>query len=128
MSLPIIGEIKAQGLSTADLATEIDKALQSKVGLATKPDASVQIEKYRPFYVLGAVQRPGQLRLSAWPDRPPGHQLGAGGSSALKAPTWRHSSDRQSRVAATCGCSMPSATRSWLVRHGLPPRWRTRHR
>ena len=59
VSLPIIGEIKAQGLSTADLATEIDKALQSKVGLATKPDASVQIEKYRPFYVLGAVQRPG---------------------------------------------------------------------
>lgn len=59
VSLPIVGELKAQGLSTAELATEIGGALQSKVGLAIKPDASVQILKYRPFYVLGAVQRPG---------------------------------------------------------------------
>ncbi|WP_165359649.1 polysaccharide biosynthesis/export family protein [Lichenibacterium minor] len=60
VSLPLIGELKAQGLSTADLATEIGGALQSKVGLSKKPDASVQVVKYRPFYVLGAVQRPGR--------------------------------------------------------------------
>ncbi len=60
VSLPIVGEIKAQGLSTGDLAVEIGGALQAKVGLAIKPDASVQILKYRPFYVLGAVQRPGR--------------------------------------------------------------------
>ena len=59
VSLPIVGELKAQGLSTGDLAVEIGAALQTKVGLAIKPDASVQILKYRPFYVLGAVQRPG---------------------------------------------------------------------
>ncbi len=60
VSLPLVGELKAQGLSTADLAAEIGRALQSKVGLSSKPDASVQIVKYRPFYVLGAVQRPGR--------------------------------------------------------------------
>jgi protein involved in polysaccharide export with SLBB domain len=60
VSLPLVGELKAQGLSTAELATEIGGALQSKVGLSTKPDASVQVAKYRPFYVLGAVQRPGR--------------------------------------------------------------------
>lgn len=60
LSLPLVGELKAQGLSTAELATEIGGALQSKVGLSTKPDASVQVAKYRPFYVLGAVQRPGR--------------------------------------------------------------------
>ena len=60
VSLPIVGELRAQGLSTGDLATEIGRALQAKVGLSTKPEASVQIFKYRPFYVLGAVQRPGR--------------------------------------------------------------------
>ena len=60
LSLPLVGELKAQGLSTAELAAEIGAALQSKVGLSTKPDASVQVVKYRPFYVLGAVQRPGR--------------------------------------------------------------------
>ena len=60
ISLPIVGELQAQGLSTAGLATEIGTALQTKVGLSTKPDASVQVSKYRPFYVLGAVQRPGR--------------------------------------------------------------------
>ncbi len=60
VSLPIVGELRAQGISTGDLASEIGTALQSKVGLAIKPDASVQILKYRPFYVLGAVQHPGR--------------------------------------------------------------------
>ncbi len=63
VSLPIVGELKARGLSTGDLASEIGGALQSKVGLAIKPDASVQILKHRPFYVLGAVQRPGQYEF-----------------------------------------------------------------
>lgn len=60
VSLPLVGELKAEGLSSAELATEIGGALQSKVGLSTRPDASVQVVKYRPFYVLGAVQRPGR--------------------------------------------------------------------
>ena len=63
ISLPLVGELKAQGISTASLAAEIGTALQAKVGLSAKPDASVQIVKYRPFYVLGAVQRPGRYEF-----------------------------------------------------------------
>ena len=63
VSLPLIGELRAQGMSTAALAAEIGGSLQNKVGLSTKPDASVQIVKYRPFYILGAVQHPGQYEF-----------------------------------------------------------------
>lgn len=60
LSLPIVGEIKASGVTTTEIAGEIGAALQAKVGLSGRPDASVQITKYRPFYVMGAVQRPGR--------------------------------------------------------------------
>ena len=63
ISLPLIGEVKAQGLSTSVLANAIGAALQTKVGLSAKPNASVQIIKYRPFYVVGAVQRPGRFEF-----------------------------------------------------------------
>ena len=59
LALPMLGEIKAGGTTTADLAQTIENQLQAKVGLAKKPDASVQITKYRPIYVTGAVEKPG---------------------------------------------------------------------
>lgn len=60
LSLPLVGGVKARGVTTSELAAEIGNALKAKVGLSTKPEASVQIIKYRPFYVMGAVQRPGR--------------------------------------------------------------------
>lgn len=60
VSLPLAGEVRASGETTAELAAAIGVALQSKVGLSSRPDASVQVIKYRPLYVMGAVQRPGR--------------------------------------------------------------------
>ena len=59
VSLPVVGEIQASGRTTTDIATDIEDRLKTKAGLATKPDASVQIIKFRPFYVIGAVEKPG---------------------------------------------------------------------
>lgn len=60
LSLPVIGEIDASGRTTAELETVIGKRLQEKAGLAVKPDASVQIVKFRPFYIMGSVEKPGE--------------------------------------------------------------------
>ncbi|TXM94982.1 sugar transporter [Methylobacterium sp. WL116] len=59
VSLPVVGEIEASGRTTTDIATDIAERLKTKAGLATKPDASVQIIKFRPFYVVGGVEKPG---------------------------------------------------------------------
>ncbi len=60
LSLPVVGELDAAGKSTADLEDTIAAKLQAKAGLTTKPDASVQVVKFRPFYVVGIVDKPGE--------------------------------------------------------------------
>ncbi|MBX9739650.1 MAG: polysaccharide export protein [Beijerinckiaceae bacterium] len=60
VSLPLIGEVKASGLSTSAFAALIAERLQAKVGLSQRPDASVEITEYRPFYILGTVATPGE--------------------------------------------------------------------
>lgn len=59
VALPVVGEIEASGRTTSDIASDIADRLKAKAGLATKPDASVQIVKFRPFYVTGSVEKPG---------------------------------------------------------------------
>ena len=60
VSLPLIGELQAGGGTAADLARAVAARVQTKVGLAQLPAASVQVIKYRPFYITGAVDRPGE--------------------------------------------------------------------
>jgi len=60
LSLPVIGELDAAGKTTADLEQAIADKLQAKAGLTTKPDASVQVVRFRPFYVVGIVDKPGE--------------------------------------------------------------------
>jgi exopolysaccharide production protein ExoF len=59
LALPLIGDVPVSGMATSELAGIIADKLQEKVGLAAKPSASVQIVKYRSFYLLGSVDKPG---------------------------------------------------------------------
>ena len=59
ISLPLLGQMDAESLTTGDLAAAIAESLQRKVGLVQRPDASVQIIQFRPFYILGGVAKPG---------------------------------------------------------------------
>jgi protein involved in polysaccharide export with SLBB domain len=63
VSLPIIGEIRAAGGTTSDLAEQIRKRLREAANLTETPSASVEVLRYRPFYVLGAVQQPGKYEF-----------------------------------------------------------------
>lgn len=57
ISIPLIGEVKAAGLSRAGLEKEIASKLAE--GYLTNPKVSVAVLTYRPFFVLGEVARPG---------------------------------------------------------------------
>lgn len=58
MTVPLIGQVEAGGLTKEDLQTKIAKALVSAKYL-TKPLVTVDIIAMRPFYILGEVKNPG---------------------------------------------------------------------
>lgn len=60
LSLPLIGEVLAYGLSTADLAKHIGDRLKDRMGLVASPDVSVEMIQFRPFYVTGQVEKSGE--------------------------------------------------------------------
>lgn len=59
ISLPLINEIPVKGKSTQELESAIAASLRER-DVVKDPSVSVQIQKYRPFFILGEVQRPGQ--------------------------------------------------------------------
>jgi exopolysaccharide production protein ExoF len=60
ISMPIVGELRAEGITPAELAGAISDRLREAVKLASTPSATVEIVAFRPFFVLGDVQRPGE--------------------------------------------------------------------
>lgn len=61
LSVPFAGELPATGKTTAEIAAAISAALQRKLALSDKPEASVEMVQFRPFYISGEVQNPGQF-------------------------------------------------------------------
>lgn len=61
LSVPFVGEFPASGKTTSEVAAAIGEALQRKLALPDKPEASVEMAVYRPFYISGEVQTPGQF-------------------------------------------------------------------
>jgi protein involved in polysaccharide export with SLBB domain len=61
IAIPLVGEILATDTTTGELADRIAKRLQSKTNLAQKPDASVEIVTFRPFYIVGDVANSGEF-------------------------------------------------------------------
>lgn len=57
IALPLIGEIQAAGLSAADLQRAIEATLRD--GYLKDPRVSVEVLSFRPFYILGEVNKPG---------------------------------------------------------------------
>ena len=57
--MPLLGPVPAGGQGTDALAAAITGALQ-KNGLILHPSVAVEVSTYRPFYILGEVNTPGQ--------------------------------------------------------------------
>src|SRR5579871_1968555 len=60
ISLPLVGEVRAEGRTTEELAASISDQLQKRLSPGGKPLASVEIVTFRPVYVLGYVEHPGE--------------------------------------------------------------------
>jgi polysaccharide export outer membrane protein len=58
VSLPLVGSVRARGLTTDRLARRIADRL--KQGYVRDPHVTVSVETYRPFFILGEVTTPGQ--------------------------------------------------------------------
>lgn len=61
LSIPLIGEVQAAGLSTGVLSRKIGTMLQERTGLAQNPDVAIEIVQFRPVYITGHVERPGEF-------------------------------------------------------------------
>ena len=58
ITMPLIGSVPARGRTPAGLAAEITGKLRN--GYIREPSVAVEIESYRPFFILGEVAAPGQ--------------------------------------------------------------------
>jgi len=58
ISLPLIGETQASGLTIGEFQAEVAEALRN--GFITEPRVSAEVLNYRPFYILGEVDTPGE--------------------------------------------------------------------
>jgi polysaccharide biosynthesis/export protein len=59
IALPLAGSVKASGRTPHQLEEAV-AAMLKKRGMLTRPSVSVEVSTYRPIYVLGEVNKPGQ--------------------------------------------------------------------
>ncbi|MBZ0146283.1 MAG: polysaccharide export protein, partial [Pseudorhodoplanes sp.] len=58
VNIALVGPVAARGLTPPSLAQAI--AARLREGYIREPHVSVEVEAYRPFYILGEVNAPGQ--------------------------------------------------------------------
>jgi polysaccharide biosynthesis/export protein len=59
IALPLVGAVHAAGLTSAGLESAVASALR-RANLVREPSVAVEVIAYRPIYVLGEVNKPGQ--------------------------------------------------------------------
>jgi polysaccharide export outer membrane protein len=57
LALPLIGEVKAKGLTPRELETKVGGALSK--GYLVNPRVNIEVLNFRPFFILGEVNKPG---------------------------------------------------------------------
>ena len=57
VSIPLLGELSALGLTAREFQAVVEAAL--KDGYLKEPRVSVEVLNYRPFFILGEVEKPG---------------------------------------------------------------------
>ena len=58
VQLPLVGQVKAASLTIHEFVAEVSKSLQE--GYLKDPKVSVEVLNYRPFYIIGEVNKPGE--------------------------------------------------------------------
>ena len=63
LALPLIGDVLAVNRTTTDIRQEIERRLSD--GYLRSPQVSIDVLQFRPFYILGEVNKPGDYPYSA---------------------------------------------------------------
>lgn len=58
IAYPLVGNVAARGLTTQEVAGALTRGL--KKGYLNNPDVTVEVDTYRPFFIMGEVRNPGQ--------------------------------------------------------------------
>jgi polysaccharide export outer membrane protein len=61
LSIPLAGSIQGAGLTKVELESALTQKLKSEY--LRNPKVTVEVINYRPFYVLGEVQKPGEYQF-----------------------------------------------------------------
>ncbi len=62
IAYPLVGDVQAAGLTVLEFTENLQVALREFV---RQPNVSIEVANYRPFFILGEVQRPGTYPYSA---------------------------------------------------------------
>lgn len=57
LSMPVVGTKKVDGMTPGQLQTELVAALKAKS--IKKPGVTISVLQFKPFYILGEVEKPG---------------------------------------------------------------------
>lgn len=63
IALPLVGNIPSAGLTAKQMASRIEEYL-SRNRFVQNPNVSVEVQTFRPFYVLGEVRQPGEFQYT----------------------------------------------------------------
>jgi len=61
LSLPLAGDFDVAGHTTKEVATAISDSLMRNMDLGRRPNATVEVVQYRPFYIVGTVTQSGEF-------------------------------------------------------------------
>ena len=63
ISAPLIGDVQAAGRTTTEVKDQIESKLSA--GYLRDPRVSIDVLTFRPFYILGEVNKPGEYPYSS---------------------------------------------------------------
>ena len=58
LAFPLVGSVPARGRTTTQIGSEIAQRLRD--GYINDPKITVQVEQYRPFFIMGEITTGGQ--------------------------------------------------------------------
>lgn len=64
INMPLVGNVPSAGLTGKQLAARVEEYL-SRNRFVQSPNVSVEVQTFRPFYVMGEVRQPGEFQYNS---------------------------------------------------------------
>lgn len=64
INMPLVGNVPSAGLTGKQLASRVEEYL-SRNRFVQTPNVSVEVQTFRPFYVMGEVRQPGEFQYNS---------------------------------------------------------------